>query len=72
MLQSDWHKKDIKHKDGRLIRLCITSKLCLHSNLQALRRLALWLLQLLRFLAAHKRRSRNRPCLSKGCAEVLW
>ncbi len=37
MLQSDWHKKDIKHKDGRLIRLCITSKLCLHSNLRTLR-----------------------------------
>ena len=68
MLQSDWHKKDIKHKDGRLIRLCITSKLCLHSNLQALRRLALWLSQMLRFFSQHIKGDRETAL---ACQKVV-
>ena len=52
---------------------CITSKLCLHSNLQTLRSVGTSAdAACCVSIAAHKRRPRNRPCLSKGCAEVLW
>ena len=53
--------------------LWITSKLCLHSNLQTLYKVGTWAVcsSCVSSTAAHKRRPRNRPC-PLGCAQVLW
>jgi hypothetical protein len=72
MLQSDWHKKEFQHKDGRHAPVHHEQALLTRQLANPAHSLALQRSQMLRFIAAHKRRPQNRSYLSQGCAEVLW